>query len=135
MVRKAALITLALASGSVAQESEPWRNYWPEDALWGAQTSTNDVYWIMEKDINRNSNLAGGVEFWMHGYHAKNPDVKYRRSLWKIRLTCQGTFYTKAVSQMDAQDRSVYEWDGYGTSVSIRPNTIYEPIQDKLCPK
>lgn len=135
MVRKTAMILLATFAAPVFSQPNPFDKYDIEGAAWVGYTTTNDTFWILEKEIDRDSSLGGGVTFWLRGDHSRNMKLKYRKSLWKVRMTCRGSFYTTATSHIDADGVSIYEWDGYGKETSIRPDTIYETIQDKLCPK
>ena len=135
MVRKAIVVTLAFLGSMAVSAENPYYKYLPEGTIWNGSTTSNENFWILEKEIDYSSYLAGGVQFWMHGNHANNPKVKYRTSMWKIRMDCKGYMTVSARSHIDANGVSVNEWDGYGKPTSIRPNTIYEEIQDKLCPK
>ena len=136
MVRKTVLILLATFAAPVYAQPNPFDKYDVVGAAWvSGETATNDTYWILKKEIDPVPTYFGGLTFWMRGDHSRNTKLKYRSSLWKISMTCKGSISISAISQRDANGASIYEWDGFGTLTSVRPDTIYASIQDTLCKK
>ena len=134
MVRKAALIALVLGSAAIGSDDNPYKEYAPQEGeIFRSPTTTGDTFHVLEKEVTRDASPNTGVTLWMRGEHINNPKVKYRTSLWKVYLNCKGGYMMLATSHLNAQDISIYEWDGYSALSSIRPGTIYETLQEKLC--
>jgi hypothetical protein len=131
MVWATALALFAQAA-SQSPPPPPWALPWPDEPLaWAGVTADRDQFYVRESEVQKDS-ISGGVTFWMHGQHSANKSVPYRRSMWRLRLDCQGGMSFLASSTFDAAGKQIQAWDGSDHS-AVRPDTIYQDLQRVLC--
>lgn len=133
MVRKA-LVTLSFAVlGSTALAQEPELD--PMDnVVWQFQSVTNSTYWVVARDVTYEQS-RDRVTVWMNGDHYADSTVKYRKSLSRITLDCEGSMRTSAVSTFAPDGRAISHWDGYGQSQHIRPDSLGSHLEKQFCGK
>lgn len=135
MVRAAALIFLALASPASGQDT-PWTEYQADrvvekPTIWQATNASNEHFRIVEGDLEANGNW---VSFWLRGEHSANPRVKYRTSLWKMTIVCEGRIKLEAFTFFDANGSEMESSDQQGAPfLAIRPDTMYAEIAKRFC--
>lgn len=118
-------------------EAGPWDDYKDAPivgAIWQNETTDGDTFWIDQKDM---SSAGGAITFWMRGNHMGNAKVKYRTSLWRMRIYCgEKTLQLLATSTFAPDGSSIdnKDYNGY-RSTAIRPDTIYSDIAEKFCSK
>lgn len=133
MVRKAAVSLLLVASANAAIAQEPALD--PMDSVvWQFQSRTQSTYWIIAKDVTWQQGVEP-VTFWMHGNHYADNTVKYRKSLHRITLNCEGSMRISALSKFASDGRTLESWDGYGKSEYIRPDSLGASLEKQFCGK
>jgi hypothetical protein len=133
MKHKLAIMGLGLAilSSAAAGQEKPWERDWKGEPPNYYFNTGDGSFWVFEKDIRREG--GGAVSFWLHGEHSKNAKVRYRTSLWHVRLDCSGAYSIDAETTFKPDGSVLDSWDGVGSRSLIRPGTMYQQLEAKLC--
>lgn len=123
-------LTLAFLSSAAAGQEKPWERDWTGEPPKHYFNTGDGSFWVFEKDIKRG---GGWVTFWLHGEHSKNPNVRYRTSLWHVRLDCNGGYAIDANTTFKPDGSVLDNWDGVGSRALIRPGTMYQQLEAQLC--
>lgn len=109
-------------------------NYFDQFDVTGYQF--NDVsggVWTVElKDVKRS---LGTVTAWIKSEHSNDKSVEYRQSVRRVYFDCNGNYRVTAITNYDANGKILFNWDGYGTMGAIRPDTVFESFESRLCEK
>ncbi|WEK45894.1 MAG: hypothetical protein P0Y56_12780 [Candidatus Andeanibacterium colombiense] len=112
-----------------------WRALDSDPAVaWSVLMQEGDMYRIMKSELKRNQPTKGALTFWMRGDHAKNTALKYQHSLWNVTLNCDGKMRYNASTTTKADGSLVEQSDIQSPWLLIRPDTIFQSAESKLCP-
>lgn len=121
----------SLASEAVHAETKPWERNWKGSPPAYYFNTGDGTFWVYEREIERQGN--GSVILWLHGNHRNNRAVRYRTSLWHVRLDCAGGYTHDAFTTFSSTGAVIENWDGLGSRSAIRPGTMYQTLQEQIC--
>ena len=118
---------------------DPWAEFSPgparptDEIVWVEGTTLGDIYHVVGSEVRRDDPVRNQVTFWMNGDHKGNNRVKYRRGLWNITFDCEGRMRYNAFTTMKADGTVLDQSDQMGRWILIRPQSIFQSAERKLC--
>jgi hypothetical protein len=119
------------ASLALHAQTKPWEQDWKGRPPAYYFNTGDGTFWVYEREIERQAN--GSVILWLHGNHLNNRAVRYRTSLWHVRLDCAGGYSMDALTTFSPTGAVIDNWDGIGSRAVIRPGTMYQALQEQIC--
>lgn len=84
----------------------------PDLSIWIniAEPGRKDDFAVLADDLRRHEGQRW-QEFWVRGYHLRNPEVRYRESKTRYRMDCEGRTITTVMRvTYDATGTLLWEW-------------------------
>lgn len=147
-MRKIVALALALFSvPAVGQTDSPWLDWVAENSPHGFDITPGGDIWInMAAPGERNDYAVSAddlkaardasskrPEFWVRGYHKRNPDVKYRTSMSRIRLDCATEMLTVLTTVFTDANGEPAGRSGYSPAQYVVPGTYGAAYHRLFC--
>ncbi len=124
----ASLVALFLAQSSVGVVADDFPGEIVGHSLAG---KTGSVSTLLLENVEHHKN--GAFTAWIETDHSRDKTVQHRRSWARVYFDCRGSYRTNAATHYDAAGVNIYNWDGYGQSIAVRPGTVYAEFQRRIC--
>lgn len=140
-----------LAFYLLLQAAEPLADWTAAHAPYGFDITRDGSFWINIADVGRKDDYAilaeelrsqsaqKFPEFWVRGYHAKNPELPYRESKIRYRMDCERRTMTTVMEVMyDAEGNLFREWvapsSGLFGHKPVVPGSLGARLYTFVCP-
>lgn len=138
---------ILMMAPAAAQTDSPWLNWvaenspdgfdiTPDGNIWinVGKPGYRDDYAVLADDLKAARDASSkNPEFWVRGYHKRNPSVRYRTSKTRYRLDCVNERITRLAAVFNDANGDVVGEAGYGAQQYIIPGSYGQSYYQIFC--
>lgn len=143
----AALLAFSAYSVSAQDVRSPWLDWVVANSPHGFDITPDGTIWINLAEVGRKDDYAiraqdlqiareesdSQPDFWVRGYHKRNPDVAYRESKALFWLDCQRVTMGRKTIAFYSEDGTLLSRLGAGSTEYIIPGTYGAEYHRLIC--